>query len=77
MSRQSTIRLMHDVEALSVDEQETMYGITIDPDGSVWDSLEGKEFSSLFLWAEYTASFMEEADDSFHKTGGGRWYDDD
>ena len=50
MSRQSTIRLMHDVEGLSVEELDSIYGITIDADGSVWDSLEGKEFSSLFLW---------------------------
>lgn len=76
MSRQSTIRLMHDVAELSAEELDSLYGITVDADGSVWDNLEGKEFSSLFLWAEYTAS-QEEADDTFHKTGGGRWYDDD
>ena len=76
MSRQNAIRLMHDVEEMSAEQQDSLYGISIDADGSVWDSLEGREFSSLFLWAEFTAS-QEEADDSFHKTGGGRWYDDD
>lgn len=76
MSRLNAIRLMHDVEELSTEELDSTYGITINDDGSVWDSLEGKEFSSLFLWAEFTAN-QEEADDSFHKIGSNRWYDDD
>lgn len=76
MSRSEAIRLMHDVESMTPDEQESIYGITIDEDGSVWDSLEGKSFDNLYSWAEFTAE-QEEADDSFHKIGGKHWYDDD
>lgn len=76
MSRQTAIRLLHDAEAMSPDELEDTYGVTVDEDGTVWDSLEGREFNSLYSWAEFTAE-QEEADDSFHKFGGKQWYDDD
>lgn len=76
MSRTNAVRLMHDIEGMSPEELEDTYGITVDEDGNVWDSLEGREFDSLYAWAEFTAE-QEEADDSFHKFGGKHWYDDD
>lgn len=76
MSRNDAIRLLHDVEAMSPEDRETIYGITIEDDGTIWDSLEGKSFDSLYGWAAYTAE-QEEVEDSFHKFGGKHWYDDD
>lgn len=76
MSRHNAIRLMHQAEEMTPEELDDTYGISIEDDGTVWDSLEGREFNSLYAWAEFTAE-QEEANDSFHKFGGKHWYDDD
>lgn len=76
MNRNDVMRLLHDVEAMTPEDRETTYGITTEDDGSIWDSIEGKAFDSLYAWAEFTTE-QEEADDSFHKFGGKQDYYDD
>lgn len=56
MSKQGNVQpnVLHDVQTMSDDELEINYSIEIDEDGSVYDTLEGKEFDSLTSWAMYT-----------------------
>ena len=44
---------LHDVMCLSVEELSDRYDLEIDPDGTVWDTCEGKQFDDLQQWAVY------------------------
>ena len=77
MTSRSNSRVLFDIRTMTNTELEETYGITIEEDGSVWDSLEGKEFDNLPDWADYTTSLEENDNKSFLKTGGRYGYDDD
>jgi hypothetical protein len=62
---------------LPVEELEALYDIQIDEeDGSVWDTLEHRGFSSLSDWASYTESLEDDYDDQ-PAMGKKHYYDDD
>ena len=77
MTSRSNSRVLFDIRTMTNTELEETYGITIEEDGSVWDSLEGREFESLLEWADYTTEQEEDDHKSFLKTGGRYGYDDD
>lgn len=67
-----------DVFKLSRDELYELYGVELRDDGSVYDPIEDKLFTSLTTWKQY-ADDQEEDDHyrSFQKIGGRYAYDDD
>lgn len=52
---------LHDIKTLSTDELTDRYGIEIDDDGFVWDSVEGQRFGNLLEWASYLVDEEESA----------------
>jgi hypothetical protein len=62
MSKRNTP--LHDIQILSTTELVERYGIEIDDDESVWDTVEGRSFKSLKDWAIYT----EEQDELYGET---------
>jgi len=69
---------VHDIQMMSLDEIIEQYGIEINTDGSVWDTVEGKEFSTLTEWAIFTDELNnDELYDNFSKIDSKKWFDDD
>lgn len=63
MSRHSHSRVWSDIQNLSREELESLYGIHIEDDGSVWDTLEHQGFATLAEWAAFTESQDDEYED--------------
>ena len=73
----SSKTIMHDINVLSSAELELQYGVSIDPDGSVWDPLEGTWFDSIREWALFVISEEDDQQMSFSKIAGKNKYDDE
>lgn len=74
----STSRMLSDIQTMDKTELETLYGIEIAEDGSVYDLAEFKEFESLQAWADYMDE-LENDDNysSFTKIGSKLPFDDE
>lgn len=67
---------MNNIFKMDSDELYDAYGIELDEDGTVYDPVEDKEFTSLATWKAY-ADQQEQGATKFEKFGG-RWgYDDE
>lgn len=53
MSKSELDRLLHTLDSTTTNEIESTYGIVVEDDGTVWDSLEGGTFDSIYEWAIY------------------------
>ncbi len=51
--------VLHDINHLSAEEVETLYGIVVEEAGIVFDPVENKRFSSISEWAEFEAELDE------------------
>ena len=68
--------IIHDIQTLSKEELENLYGIQINEDGSVFDPVTNKSYDTIQLWA----GDQEEEDDwemyTHRPSRGGRFSDD-
>lgn len=51
--------ILHDIETLSHDEVESVYGIQLQEDGTVFDPMYNMKFSSVSDWATFGAEQEE------------------
>lgn len=63
---------------LSTEELYEIYGVELNEDGTVFDTIERKKFKTLAAWMQH-AEEQEREDQygSFEKTGGRYSYDDE
>ena len=75
MHSQTYDNVLHDVNTLTERELEDLYGISIDEDGTVVDTVTGKEYKTILLWAAEQEQ-EEEWDEVSHPHQVSHRYDD-
>ena len=74
-SRQSSAA--YNIRVLPLIEITEQYGIEIEEDGSIWDTVEGQRFDTLTDWAAYIDELNnDELYDNFSKIGSKHEFDD-
>ena len=68
--------ILHDINHLTTEEAETLYGIVFEDGGIVFDPVENKRFNSVSDWAEFEAE-QDEMEFSEHFGHGKQEYGDD
>lgn len=67
--------VLHDVNTLSNRELEDLYGISIEEDGTVVDTVTGKTYNTILLWAAEQEQ-EEEWDEASHPHQTSHRFDD-
>jgi hypothetical protein len=67
--------LINEIKNMKPSEIYETYGITISPDGSVFDSTYNKKFNTVAVWAEYV--MVEDEEDFDQEYGHGKQARDD
>jgi hypothetical protein len=74
----SNSTILQDLKTLTPESLYEQYGIHVEEDGTVWDSVEQRMFNNTTTWAEF---IIDQEDDSHHagfsKIGGKKYFDDD
>lgn len=77
MSHKHNSSAVHNIKILPLHEITQQYGIEIEDDGSIWDSVEGMSFKNLNEWAIYIDDLNnEEVYNNFSKIGSKHGFDD-
>lgn len=67
--------ILHDIEHLSQEEVEQLYGIVLEENGAIFDPTENRHFKTVGEWAEYEAE-QDEMEFSEHFGHGKQTHED-